>query len=107
MAKYTAYDIAKQLTQIRNYRELHVSGFAELPTDVLSAFLWMTAEWRCFAEMEHLLAMGANPHEENEGRQVGFEPTRSYEHQILSLAPWTYNLLVFFLALALHEKVDC
>ena len=21
--------------------------------------------------------------------QVGFEPTRSYEHQILSLAPWT------------------
>ena len=70
MAKYTAYDIAKQLRQIRNNRPFDVSGFAELPEDVLSAFLWLTAEWRQVNEMKELLQMGANPHEEHEGLTV-------------------------------------
>lgn len=68
--KYTSYDVAQQLVQIRNYRELHVSGFAELPPDVLSAFLWLTTEWRRVDEMETLIQMGANPHEEHKGFTV-------------------------------------
>lgn len=70
MATYTAYDIARQIVQIRNYQECHVSGLCELPTDVLSAFLWLTAEWREVEEIESLIKMGANPHEEHEGFTV-------------------------------------
>ena len=67
---YSAYDVARQLMQVRNYVELHVSGFAEIPTDVLSAFLWLTAEWRDVNDMETLIKMGANPHETHEGFTV-------------------------------------
>jgi len=70
MATYTAYDVARQLVQIRNYVELSVNGLAEVPVDVLSAFLWLTAEWRNVDEMETLLKMGANPHETHEGFTV-------------------------------------
>ena len=70
MATYTAYDVARQLIQIRNYVNISVDGFAEIPTEVLSAFLQLTAEWRDVAEMETLLKMGANPHETHEGFTV-------------------------------------
>jgi hypothetical protein len=70
MAKYTAYDVAKQLNQIRNYHALPASALVELPRDVLSAFLWVTAEWRQVNEMKELLQMGANPHEEHDGFTV-------------------------------------
>jgi hypothetical protein len=70
MAPYTSYDVAQQLVQIRNYQECPVSGFCELPPDVLSAFLWLTAEWRNVSEMETLIQMGANPHEEHDGFTV-------------------------------------
>ena len=70
MATYTPYDVARQLVQIRAYTELSVNGFAELPTDVISALLQLTAEWRDVAEMETLLKMGANPHETHEGFTV-------------------------------------
>lgn len=70
MATYTPYDVARQLVQIRAYTELSVNGFAELPTDVISALLQLTAEWRDVAEMESLLKMGANPHETHEGFTV-------------------------------------
>lgn len=63
---YTAYDVARQLLQIRNYLELHASGFQELPKDVLSALLHQTAEWRNIREMEMLIQMGADPHEKHE-----------------------------------------
>jgi hypothetical protein len=55
---------------MRSYTKLSVDGFAEIPTDVLSAFLQLTAEWRDVAEMETLLKMGANPHEIHEGFTV-------------------------------------
>ena len=67
---YTPYDVARQLIQIRNYVELSVSGFAEIPTDVLSAILQLTAEWRDVDEMETLIKYGANPHETHEGFTV-------------------------------------
>ena len=67
---YSAYDVARQLMQVRNYVELHVSGFAEIPTDVLSALLHLTAEFRDVVEMETLIKMGANPHETHEGFTV-------------------------------------
>jgi hypothetical protein len=67
---YTAYDVARQLMQVRNYVELHVSGFAEIPVDVLSALLHQTAEYRDVVEMETLIKMGANPHETHEGFTV-------------------------------------
>jgi len=67
---YTAYDVARQLIQIRSYVELDVNGFAEIPTDVLSAILQLTAEWRSVDEMETLIKMGANPHETHEGFNV-------------------------------------
>lgn len=70
MAMYTSYDVARQLVQIRNYQECHVSGLCELPTDVLSAFLWLTSEWRNVDEIETLIKMGANPHETHEGFTV-------------------------------------
>lgn len=70
MSSYTTYDVAKQLVQIRNYHELPVPALVELPTDVLSAFLWLTAEWRNIAEMESLIKMGANPQEEHNGFTV-------------------------------------
>jgi hypothetical protein len=63
---YTAYDVARQLIQIRNYVNLSVDGFAEIPTDVLSAILQLTAEWRSVDEMETLIKYGANPHETHE-----------------------------------------
>ena len=63
MATYTAYDVARQLMQIRNYVKLSVDGFAEIPTDVLSALLRLTAEYRDVDDMETLIKMGANPHE--------------------------------------------
>jgi hypothetical protein len=67
---YTAYDVARQLLQIRNYLELHASGFVELPKDVLSALLHQTAEWRKIREMEMLIQMGADPCEKHEGFTV-------------------------------------
>ena len=67
---YTAYDVARQLMQVRNYVELHVSGFAEIPVDILSALLHLTAEFRDVDEMETLIKMGANPHETHEGFTV-------------------------------------
>jgi hypothetical protein len=67
---YTAYDVARQLIQIRNYVNLSVDGFAEIPTDVLSAILQLTAEWRSVDEMETLIKYGANPHETHEGFTV-------------------------------------
>jgi len=70
MATYTPYDVARQLLQIRNYLELHASGFVELPTEVLSAILHQTAKWRNIREMEMLIQMGANPHEIHEGFTV-------------------------------------
>jgi len=70
MATYTAYDVARQLVYIRNYAELSVNGLTEIPTDVLSGLLQLTAEWRDVAEMETLIKMGANPHETHEGFTV-------------------------------------
>ena len=67
---YTAYDVARQLLHIRNYLELHASGFVELPKDVLSAFLHQTAERRNIRDMEMLIQMGADPHEKHEGFTV-------------------------------------
>ena len=67
---YSAYDVARQLLHIRNYLELHASGFVELPKDVLSAFLHQTAEWRNIRDMEMLIQMGADPHEKHEGFTV-------------------------------------
>jgi hypothetical protein len=67
---YTSYDVARQLMQVRNYVQLDVDGFAEIPADVLSAFLHQTAEWRNVDEMETLIKMGANPHETHEGFTV-------------------------------------
>jgi hypothetical protein len=67
---YTAYDVARQLIQVRNYVKLSVDGFAEIPTDVLSAFLHETAEWRDLDDMETLIKMGANPHETHGGFTV-------------------------------------
>jgi hypothetical protein len=64
---YSAYDVARQLVQIRNYVPVPTDGFAELPEDVLSALLRLTAEWRNVDEMEALIKMGANPHETREG----------------------------------------
>ena len=70
MASYSAYDVAKQILQIRNYVEVHVSGFTELPTDVLTALLHLTAEWRNLQEMETLIQMGADPHYRRGGFSV-------------------------------------
>ena len=70
MATYTSYDVAHHILQMRSYTELSVNGFAELPTEVLSAILHQTAEWRNVAEIETLLKMGANPHETHEGFTV-------------------------------------
>jgi hypothetical protein len=70
MAMYTSYDVARQLVQIRNYIALPVEGFAEIPADVLSAFLCLTAEWRDVDDMETLIKYGANPHETHEGFTV-------------------------------------
>ena len=70
MAMYTSYDVARQLVQIRNYVKLPVEGLAEVPTDILSALLQLTAEWRNVNEMETLIKMGANPHETHEGFTV-------------------------------------
>ena len=67
---YTAYDVARQLVQIRNYVPIPTDGFAELPKDVLSALLRLTAEWRNVGEMETLIKMGANPHETHGGFTV-------------------------------------
>ena len=67
---YTAYDVARQILQIRAYVELHASGFAELPKDVLSALLRLTAEYRNAQEMEMLIQMGADPREKHEGFTV-------------------------------------
>ena len=70
MATYTPYDVAHHILQMRSYTELSIDGFAELPTEVLSAILHQTAEWRNVSEMETLLKMGANPHETHEGFTV-------------------------------------
>ena len=67
---YSTYDVARQILQIRAYVEVHASGFAELPTDVLSAMLNLTAEWRDVQEMELLIKMGADPHERHNGFTV-------------------------------------
>jgi len=67
---YSAYDVAHQILQIRNYTELSVHGWAELPKEVLSALLRLTAEWRDVDEMTFLIKMGAYPHETHEGFTV-------------------------------------
>ena len=67
---YSAYDVARQILQLREYNAVPVSSCVELPKDVLSALLWLTAEWRNVWEMEHLIAMGADPHEKNNGFTV-------------------------------------
>jgi hypothetical protein len=66
MSRYTAYEVANQILQMRDYREVPVEAFGELPRDVLSALLWSLAEWRDLADLEPLLEMGANPHEEHD-----------------------------------------
>jgi hypothetical protein len=67
---YTSYDVAHQLLQVRNYTDLAVTAFAELPRDVLSAVLRLTAEWRNVEEMEWLIVAGACPKETHEGFTV-------------------------------------
>lgn len=67
---YSAYDVAHQILQIRAYVEVHVNGFAELPIDVLSALLHLTAEWRNLQEMEILIQMGADPHGKHDNFSV-------------------------------------
>ena len=67
---YSAYDVARQIQQMRQYHDIPVSSFVELPKDVLSALLWLKAEWRNVEEMEHLIKMGANPREKNQGFTV-------------------------------------
>lgn len=67
---YSSYDVARQILQLREYNAVPVSSCVELPKDVLSALLWLTAEWRNVWEMEHLIAMGADPHEKNDGFTV-------------------------------------
>lgn len=67
---YTAYDVARQITQMRNYTDVSVYGFVELPKDVLSALLRLTAEYRDVQEMEYLIKTGADPHEMHEGFTV-------------------------------------
>ena len=70
MATYTAYDIAKQLMMIRAIQKLDVSSLGYLPPDVRSALLWQMAEWRWVDDMEGLIRMAANPHEEHNGFTV-------------------------------------
>lgn len=70
MATYTSYDLAHHILQMRSYTKLSVDGFAELPTEVLSAILHQTAEWRDVYDMETLIKMGANPHETHGGFTV-------------------------------------
>ena len=70
MATYSSYDVARQLVQIRAYVKLDVDGLAEVPTDILSALLHLTAEWRSVEEIETLIQMGANPHETHGGFTV-------------------------------------
>ena len=67
---YSAYDVARQILQIRAYVEVHASGFAELPKDVLSALLHLTAEWRNVQEMDMLIQIGADPHYRRGGFSV-------------------------------------
>ena len=67
---YSAYDVARQIQQMRQYHDIPVFSFVELPKDVLSALLWLKAEWRNVEEMEHLIKMGANPREKNQGFTV-------------------------------------
>jgi hypothetical protein len=66
---YTSYDVARELLQVRKV-ELFADNFCELPKDVLSALLHLTAEWRIVDEMETLIKKGANPHETHEGFTV-------------------------------------
>ena len=70
MSMYTAYDVAHHILQIRNYVSVPVLGFAELPKDVLSALLWLSAEWRNVDEMENLIKMGADVYEMHQGFTV-------------------------------------
>ena len=67
---YTAYEVAQQLVQIRNYATFSMAGVVELPKDVLSALLWKTAEYRNVPELESLIKMGADPHERHGGFSV-------------------------------------
>jgi len=67
---YTPYDVARQILQIRNYTEVSMYGFVELPRDVLSALLHLTAEWRDVQDMELLIKMGADAHERHDGFSV-------------------------------------
>jgi hypothetical protein len=67
---YSAYDIARQIQQMSQYHVIPVFSFVELPKDVLSALLWLRAEWRNVGEMEHLIKMGADPRENDEGYTV-------------------------------------
>ena len=67
---YTPYDVARQILQIRNYTEVSMYGFVELPKEVLSALLCLTAEYRDVQEMEYLIKTGADPHEMHEGFTV-------------------------------------
>jgi hypothetical protein len=67
---YTPYDVARQILQIRNYTEVSMYGFVDLPRDVLTALLRLTAEYRDVQEMEHLIKTGADPHEMHEGFTV-------------------------------------
>lgn len=70
MSMYTAYDVAHHILQIRNYVSVPVLGFVELPKDVLSALLWLSAEWRNVDDMENLIKMGADVHEMHQGFTV-------------------------------------
>lgn len=63
---YTAYDVAQQIMNMRNYTEVHVEAFSELPKDVLSAILCLEAEWRHIQDMDTLIELGADPHEKHE-----------------------------------------
>lgn len=67
---YTAYDVARQILQMREYAQFDTCSFAELPKDVLTAMLWIRAEWRDSDEIEELIKMGANPAETHQGFTV-------------------------------------
>ena len=67
---YTAYDVARQILQMREYAQFDTCSFAELPKDILTAMLWIRSEWRDSDEIEELIQMGADPHETHDNFSV-------------------------------------
>ena len=67
---YTSYDVARQILQMREYAQFDTCSFAELPKDILTAMLWIRAEWRDSDEIEELIQMGADPREKHDNFTV-------------------------------------